>query len=117
MTSENEVAAGGEHEHGQHEMNLWVIVGYLLVLTLATFLTLYLPKAAWGPMTNTLFVLMIAVCKATLVVGFFMHFRYEQAWKYFLTIPPCILAVVAVFALLPDVAIGTYPRVPWVLGP
>jgi cytochrome c oxidase subunit IV len=63
-----------------------------------------------------LIVLMIGVCKAALVVGFFMHFRYEKAWKYFLTVPPCILGVVAIFALLPDIAFGTYPAVTWVLG-
>lgn len=105
--------AHGDDDHG--DMNLWVIGGYLLVLTGATFLTLFLPRSVWGPMTNTLFVLMIAACKASLVVGFFMHFRYEKAWKFFLTIPPLILAVMGVCALLPDVAIGTYPLSHWVV--
>lgn len=106
------------HEHDAHDgPKLPVIAGYLLVLTIASFVTVPVQQNApglWGPITNVLFVLMIALCKASLVVGFFMHFRYEQSWKYFLTIPPLVLAVVAVCALLPDVAIGAYPQIPWV---
>lgn len=99
--------------HDEHEpMNLPVLVGYLLVLTAATFMTLYI--SFWGPITNSLIVLAIGFCKATVVVGFFMHFRYEKSWKYFLTLPTCVLAVVAVTALVPDVAIGAYPKVSWV---
>jgi caa(3)-type oxidase subunit IV len=108
MTLEDVADTPEGHEHAD-DMNLWEIGGYLLVLTLATFLTLYLPAGVWGRMSNMFFVLLIAVCKATLVVRFFMHFKYERVWKYFLTIPPCVLGVVAVFALLPDIAFHTWP--------
>ena len=114
MASEENIAVAHEHDdHAPHQENLWVIGGYLLVLTIATSATLILQQTNfWGHVTNILFVLMISVCKASLVVGFFMHFRYEKAWKFFLTIPCCTLALVLVMALLPDIAYGIWPKVP-----
>lgn len=99
------------HEHEEHaEMNLYVIGGYLLMLTIATSATLILQRSEyWGHMTNILFVLMVSTVKASLVVGFFMHLFFEKVWKYFLLVPPCILGFTLVFALLPDVAYKPWP--------
>lgn len=105
-----------EHAVGddKHEMNLWVIAGYLIALTIATSSTLILQRFSfWRPGTNMLFVLTVSVCKASLVIGFFMHFKFEKAWKYFLCIPPCLLAIVGVLALLPDVAFPWYQPMNW----
>ena len=111
-----DAAVHAEHDDSHADYNVWQVVGYLLALTFATFLTLYLPRNVWPPLVNMLFVLAIATAKATLVVGFFMHYRFEKSWKYFLTLPTCVLAVVAVLALLPDVGVGTYPKAPWVFA-
>ena len=103
-----------EESHDSHddhgEAILWTIAGYMMVLTFATFVTLFL---GLGTMTNILFVLAIAFCKATLVVGYFMHYKYEKSWKYVLTLPACILAIITVCALMPDVGIGTWPQKGW----
>lgn len=111
----SEIDSHEEHEH----FNLAAIGGFLVVLTAASFSTYFLEDAAWwGRGSNMLFVLMISFCKASLVVGFFMHFRYEKLWKYFLTIPPCVLGVGLTLALLPDIAYSVYTRIGWSqLGP
>ncbi len=41
--------------------------------------------------------------KAMLVVLFFMHLWWEHAWKYVLTIPALVMAVVLTISLVPDV--------------
>lgn len=98
----------------EHEMNIWGIGACLFVLTIATSATLLLQQTQfWAPTTNALFVMMISVCKASFVVAFFMHFKYERAWKYVLCIPPLVLAVVIAFSLLPDVGFDTYERAAW----
>lgn len=103
-----------DSEHEEHQMNIWGIGACLFVLTAATSATLWLQKTSfWAPTTNALFVFMISVCKASFVVAFFMHFKYERAWKYVLCIPPLVLAVVIVFSLLPDVGFDTYQRAAW----
>jgi caa(3)-type oxidase subunit IV len=104
--------AGGHDEH-HDDVSMYTIAGFMLVLTAATFLTLYMPKGIWSPMTNTLFVLAIAFCKATLVVAFFMHYKYEKSWKYVVSIPACIVGIATIFALMPDIAIGTWPKGTW----
>lgn len=100
--------------HPEHAIPVAAIFGYLVVLTIATSSTLILSRTGmWGPMTNILFTLMVSVCKATLVVGFFMHLKFEKSWKYALCVAPCVLAVIAVCALLPDIAYEVYPTRPW----
>lgn len=116
MTTEVAATHDADHEHGEVHLDnrqLLQIGGYLLVLTMATFFTFFLSGWLWGPVTNTLFVLMIGFCKASLVVGFFMHYKFEKNWKYYLTIPPTVLLVVGICALLPDIAFHTWERVPW----
>ena len=112
------IAAAGhdDHAHDEHpEMNIAMIGGCLGALTLATFGSMFVAEVLplWGHVTNALFVLAVAFCKATFVVGFFMHFNYEKNWKWALCIPPCVLAVAAVCAWMPDIAHHTYERVSW----
>jgi caa(3)-type oxidase subunit IV len=88
----------------------------LLVLTLATFASLYVRSqfaSVWSTQTNTIFILLVAAAKAMLVILFFMHWKYERAWKYLLCVPTILLAIVAVLALLPDVAFETYQKTSW----
>lgn len=88
----------------------------LVLLTLATFASLFIRdrfSAVWSPTTNTLFILLVATAKASLVILFFMHWKYEGAWKYVLCVPTVLLAVIAVLALMPDVALDTYQKASW----
>ncbi len=56
---------------------------------------------AWAAM------IAVSIAKAMLVVMFFMHLWWERAWKYVLTIPTLIMAILLVTLLVPDVALRT----------
>lgn len=106
--AESHDAAHEDHPH----INIFEIGAYLAVLTLTSFITAQLTQRGfWGPVTNLLFVLMVAVCKSSLVVGFFMHLRFEKNWKYVLCVPPLVLGVAMVLVILPDVGVETYQKV------
>ena len=49
--------------------------------------------------------LAVSVAKAFLVVMFFMHLWWEKSWKYVLTLPALVLAVVLFILLIPDVGL------------
>ncbi|QDU63093.1 hypothetical protein Pan216_39680 [Planctomycetes bacterium Pan216] len=114
MSDEQTVAEVAEAHHagaGEH-FSVWEVFGYLCILTLASFVTLFM-EGSWGPVTNMLFVLLVAVCKAALVLGFFMHLRYEGMWRWFVTLPASALAIILVFALLPDIAYQINTQIAW----
>lgn len=74
----------------------------LVALTLASFavgnLELFASKQSkWIVMIG------ISVAKASIVILFFMHLWWEKSWKYLLTIPTTIMAIVLVVALIPDI--------------
>ena len=48
-------------------------------------------------------VLAVAVAKALSVMMFFMHLKFERAWKYLLLAPTIILALALPIALRPDI--------------
>ncbi len=50
-------------------------------------------------------VLAIATAKALCVMLFFMHLKFERAWKYMLLAPTFILAAGLMVALIPDVGL------------
>ena len=55
-------------------------------------------------------VLAVATCKALCVMMFFMHLKFESAWKYLLLAPTLILACTIPLALAPDVGMTYYTR-------
>jgi len=60
-------------------------------------------------------VLAVATAKALCVMMYFMHLKFERAWKYLLLVPTGILALALPFALFPDVGAHYYtPDVPQV---
>lgn len=68
-----------------------------------------------NPMITRALVLAVATAKALCVMMYFMHLKFERAWKYLLLIPTGILAMALPFALFPDVGAHYYtPDVPQV---
>ena len=49
--------------------------------------------------------MVLAVTKAFLVGWFFMHLKFEGRWIYMMLVPVCLLAVVVVLGLTPDIAL------------
>lgn len=83
--------------------NYMLIFVYLVVLTAASFVT-YFVQGTLGTLGVIAFVMAVAMCKASLVGLFFMHLKFEGPWKYIMLVPPGVLAVVLVLAIIPDVA-------------
>lgn len=82
-----------------------MVFAALCVLTGASFFTY---SDLWpfpdNPQIGRSFMMAVSCVKASLVILFFMHLKYESgAWKYVLTIPAALMSVFLVLALVPDV--------------
>lgn len=93
-----------DHAAGGNQTGLFLkVFGALCVLTAISF------AVASSPLMNDRTVgwtLMLGVscAKAFLVISYFMHLRWERAWKYALTLPTVVMAILLVAALVPDIA-------------
>jgi cytochrome c oxidase subunit 4 len=92
-----------DHEQVNRTPLFFGVFVVLVALTLASFWVgnaeglFALPQTKWQVMIG------ISAAKATLVILFFMHFWWEHSWKYLLTIPTLLMAVILVVALIPDI--------------
>ena len=79
--------------------------GIFCVLVVLTFASLIVGQFQLFEKQQTTWLVMLGIsaAKASLVILFFMHFWWERSWKYLLTIPTTIMAVILVVALIPDV--------------
>jgi len=113
MTDTHELAGHGD-DHGHHELpfNPFVIFLVLVGLTALSWGADKL-QGSLSTASISVIVMFVSVCKASLVVAFFMHFKYEGKWKYVLTIPPLIMAVWVMVALIPDIGGRNALRDPW----
>jgi len=99
-----------EHAHPGHEDHgigkYLAVFAALCVLTGASFFTYsrYWPFHE-TPQVGWIFMMAVSCTKAMLVILFFMHVKYEASWKYVLTIPPAIMAIFLMLALVPDVGL------------
>lgn len=95
-----------DHAHGSLKTYLSVFAG-LVVLTIVSFaignsdIKHRAPEVAWSGM------MAVSVGKALLVIGFFMHLKWEANWKYVLTIPSLMMSVFLLCMLIPDVGLRT----------
>lgn len=98
----------GHDDHGGLAKYAYVF-GALCVLTAASFWTY---SDSWPyhdqPAIGWAFMLAVASTKAMLVILFFMHVKYEASWKYVLTIPPAIMSIFLMCALVPDIGLRLY---------
>ena len=97
---------GHEHEHHSHGRTYFLVFCVLCVFTLMSIGADYLQ------MTNKnilrAIILAVATSKALCVMMYFMHLKFEGAWKYLLLAPTFILACTIPFALTPDVGMHYY---------
>jgi caa(3)-type oxidase subunit IV len=61
-----------------------------------------------GSHTGMGIIMVVAVCKATLVAMFFMHLKYEWFKLYFLIVPVAILGVMMMIVLMPDIVVDAH---------
>jgi cytochrome c oxidase subunit 4 len=55
-------------------------------------------------------VLAVAVAKALCVLMYFMHLKFERAWKYLLLAPTTIIALALPVSLRPDIGASYYAQ-------
>ncbi|WP_435016526.1 cytochrome C oxidase subunit IV family protein [Tundrisphaera sp. TA3] len=75
----------------------------LLVFTVLEYL-----YARFLPLSFTMLVaglMTMAIIKATLVGMYFMHLKFEGRWIYMILVPVCLLAIVVVLGLIPDMVL------------
>ncbi len=96
----------GEHghdDHGSMKKYLTIFIA-LCVLTTMSFMTYFeFWRTSFPVQAGWALMMAVSVAKASLVMLFFMHLKYEANWKYVLTIPATIMAVFLTLALIPDV--------------
>ena len=80
----------------------------LIVCTGLSWIADELKESFPGPGWLAVTVLAISSMKASCVMLYFMHLRFERHWKYVLLAPTFILAVGLPLALFPDVAVHYY---------
>lgn len=94
-------------DHGSH-VNYLYVFGALCVFTLISVLS-DLPQFRPGNHIVLIVVVMaIASAKASCVMLFFMHLKFEGNWKFVLLAPTTILAIGLPLALLPDIGMHYY---------
>lgn len=90
MSSEN-------HDHGPI---FWKVLVGLMVLTAVTVGLSYVHFGSKA--MNIAVGLLVAVVKATLVVLFFMHLKWEKRWWLGMVLFPVALIMIVIFSNLPD---------------
>ncbi len=91
-----------------HHANYLLIFIALCICTALSVVADLIPPDLFGPVAIGVIVLAIATAKALFVMTFFMHLKFEGAWKFVLLAPTMILALGLPLALLPDIGVHYY---------
>ncbi len=87
--------------HVEHKVNYIGIFVTLLGLTVVTVAIAFVNIQS--ELAKVLIALLIASIKAWFVLTYFMHLKFEGKLIYVITIIPCLLCVLVVVSLIPDV--------------
>ena len=100
-----------DHTHEHHESHG---AAYFRVFCALCVFTVISVAADWlQPSSKVMLgaiVLSVAVAKALCVMMFFMHLKFERAWKYLLLAPTVIIAMALPVALRPDIGTHYYTQ-------
>ncbi len=91
------------HEHPKYALIFVALCAFTLISILADVVEL-----PW--VVKVVAVLSVATCKALCVMAWFMHLKFERAWKYVLLAPTTVLALGLPLALMPDVGQHYYTQ-------
>lgn len=95
-------------EHSHHERPKYAII--FAALCAFTLLSIMADVVQLPYGVKVVAVLSVATCKALCVLAWFMHLKFERAWKYVLLAPTTILALGLPLALMPDVGEHYYTQ-------
>jgi cytochrome c oxidase subunit 4 len=102
ITSTQAAAASDEAGHQQHPLKVYFIVwGLLFVLSAASYMVDFIGFESYLRWT---LILIFMVVKASLIIAFFMHLKWERlALSYAVLLPPiAVLVFVAIMAFESD---------------
>jgi cytochrome c oxidase subunit 4 len=109
-------AASGHDEHAGPSFKIYMVIGAALaVFTAFSFLFNWMAREHYiSTHTSFTLIMLVAVCKATLVGMFFMHLKYDWFRLYFMIVPAFILGTMMMMVLLPDIVIAWHkdPQLP-----
>ena len=89
----------GHDAHGSASTYFAVFIA-LLVLTALSFGAFALIE---NETVSRMVMMAISCAKASLVIMFFMHLKWEANWKYVLTFPSLLMSAFLIIMLIPDV--------------
>ncbi|GIX03501.1 MAG: hypothetical protein KatS3mg113_0507 [Planctomycetaceae bacterium] len=97
-------------EHAEHhESHLKTYGAVFLALCVFTGLSILADVLRFSNHKVTVALVMsVAVAKALCVMLYFMHLKFERAWKYLLLAPTIILAIAIPLALASDIGMHYY---------
>ncbi len=90
-------------EHGPRKKAYMTVFYALCVLTATSFLANWLLGQGQSSMW---IILAVSVVKATLVGMIFMHLNFDWSKLYGIIIPVCVMGVMMMIVLLPDIVLG-----------
>jgi cytochrome c oxidase subunit 4 len=96
-----EPAHGHTEPTPHHHVNYFAVFGILVVLTVVTVAVAFINIKS--ELAKVLLALAIASIKASAVVIYFMHMKFEGKMIYIILIAPLCFCILLVIALLPDV--------------
>jgi len=97
------------HDHAAPTANYLMVFGALCVFTVISILVDQ-GKSHFGRVMLVAAVLAVACFKAGFVMLYFMHLKFEGAWKYVLLAPTIVLALALPFTLAPDISFPYYTK-------
>jgi cytochrome c oxidase subunit 4 len=97
-----------EHEHHESHSRIYFLVFCALcVFTLISVGADWIRKDIPAVLLGAI-VLAVATAKALCVLMYFMHLKFERAWKYLLLVPTTIIALALPISLRPDIGASYY---------
>ena len=94
--------AAHDASHGPSTGVYYTIFGCLAFLT---FITVFISRVNLPAVPSVIMAFLIAICKATLVIAFFMHLKYDPKVMHMMCVVPVVLTMIAMMALMPDIAL------------
>lgn len=110
MSEQPEVAHPDEHAHAHPPVPYFKIFYTLVIFTAITIAASFWKAEEHGmsKAVNVMLAFAIAGFKASLVMLFFMHLKYEKRPLVVVAMAPFALVVILVLALFPDIVHGQY---------
>ncbi len=87
------------HTHEHAEPNYWMVWGALLILTVVE---LWVAKAPMVKAAIIVSLVALALAKAALVAGYFMHLKFEKWALVLVVLSPLVLSGILYIGLVPD---------------